>query len=151
MCYHLGRMSFFRELLLHLRAGFSSTWSFLLACVLLAVLDIATLVGLIWYVFFRERLPLTSEALTLFAGGYLICVALLLVLATGFGRLMSIRMTALFYGSIGLFFFVHGMLGQSGRDFATWPWVIVCLLSLGVVVTQLARELSSGQNETPHE
>jgi hypothetical protein len=138
----------FREMLGHIRNGFPSRWTSVLTISLLSVLDFISFIGLIWWFAIKGDFPLIPGAITILATIYLACVAILGILAFGFGKLRSVRAAVLFYLSIGLFFLLAGILGLSGRIFSPWPWILIWIFTLGVVLTNFSREYY-GQKKSP--
>lgn len=149
-CDKISGMLAFREMLAHIRNGFPSTWSSTLTIALLSILDFTSFVGLIWWFVLRGEFPLFPRVIAISAVIYLACVMILGILAFGFGKLRSVRVAVLFYCSIGLFFFLAGVLGMSDRIFSPWPWVLIWLFTLWMVLSNFTREFQ-GQKNSPEE
>ena len=132
----------FREIFSHLRRGFEQKWAYISGLVLLSVLDPVAFIGVIWFFFFSGRFPIRPVILEIIAGIYLILTVLLGAIAFQFGTHRSVRATSILYLSIGIFFLMKGTLDRSGRDFEVWPWIIVWVVILVVVLTNFAREQS---------
>jgi len=142
-------MFFLREIYSHLRAGFRSETSFLMACILLGVLDLGAVVGMIWYFFFRWDVPINPSILMAVSSLYLLCAWMVAMLATRFSRLLSVRAVALFYISVGLFFLLFGFMDLGGRMIAVWPWAVMWVVTLAVVLANLGREFDTGRPNQP--
>jgi len=144
-----------RQIVSMLREGFPSRGTWLAAAVLLVVLDATTVLGLIWRFLLRDALPASPGVLTVVALVYLVAVMDLAFLAFGFGKLRCIRAAVWFYLSVGLYFLASGVLGGMSREIATWPWVLVWIVTLIQVVVIFSREIDGGEidhpNETPRE
>ena len=140
----------FNEMLRHIREGFPSRWNQVLTVALLFVLDFSSFIGLIWWFLLRRDYPLVPEALTVLASIYLACTVILGILAFFFGKLSSVRTAVLFYLSVGLFFHLSGTLGESGKVFSPWPWIILWIFILAVTLTTFSREYY-GKEKPPEE
>lgn len=144
-------MFFLREIYSHLRAGFRSETSFLLACTLLVILDCGAVIGLIWYFFFRNSARLDSSILLGISCVYVMCAWMVAMLATRFSRLMSIRAASLFYISVGLFFLLYSLMDLGGKIIAIWPWGVLWVFTIGVILSNLGHEFTTGRPNEPRE
>ncbi len=138
-------------MLLRLRESFSSTASYRTCCFLLILLDSCAFIGLIWYFFLRKSFPVSPEFLIGISIVFLACTGLHAFVATWFGRLQTVRAAAMFYCTVGLFFLVTGLMGSQGKEFSVWPWVIVWIATLGVLLGYAAKELILDKSKAPHE
>jgi hypothetical protein len=137
-----------RQIVSMLREGFPSRGTWLAAAVLLVLLDTTTFLGLIWRFLLRDALPASPGALIVASLIYLLLVTDLAFLAFGFGRLRCIRAAVWFYLSVGLYFLASGVLARMSREIATWPWVLVWIVTLIQVVVIFSGEMDR-LNETP--
>lgn len=144
------RMLAFKEIFVHLRQGFKRRWAYLSAIVLFCILDPAAFVGIIWFFFFSERYPVRPVILEILSGVYLILTGILGIIAFFYGIHRSVKATFMLYASIGIFFFLKGMLDRSGRDFAVWPWGLLWIIILIIILTNFAREQSE-LNKNPQD
>jgi hypothetical protein len=132
----------FREIFSHLRRGFERKWAYISAVVLLSILDPVAFVAIIWFFFFSHGYPIRPVILEIMSAVYLILTVILGIIAFQLGTHRSVRATSILYLSIGIFFLMKGTLDRSGRDFSVWPWIIVWVAILVVVLTNFAREQS---------
>ncbi|HDS30566.1 MAG TPA: hypothetical protein ENN67_05920 [Firmicutes bacterium] len=144
-------MLLYRELFRRLKGSFFPPWSYRACCGLLVLLDISAFVGLIWYFLLRRIAPVDPILLTQIATGYLLLVIILIFISIFYGKLMSVRVATMFYLSIGLFFLVTGIQSGRGLDFPVWPWIIVWLVTLWVLLMHFAKEFASGEKENPQD
>ena len=142
-------MLLYRELFRRLKAGFHALWSYRLCCTLLVSLDVSSVLGFVWYFFFRETVSVAPEILVILAVLYLIFVGTLFFIAMTFGKLVSVRVATMFYLTVGLFFLVTGLYADMEQEFPLWPWLIVWLATLLILLFNFAREFTEGQNKTP--
>jgi hypothetical protein len=141
-------MFFRREIYSHFRAGFRSEASFLMACVLVAVLELGGIVGLGWYFLFRHDAPINPAVLIWASVIYLLCASMVAMLSVRFSKLMSVTAAAFFYICVGLFFLVFSLMDLSGRMIPVWPWVSMWVVTIIVMLANLGREIEKGR---PHE
>ena len=141
-------MFFLKEMIRYLRGGFKARWAFVTAAVLLSILDPTTFSSIAWYFLFRQFLPIPPAILIGLAQIYLV-LAIIMAGVSLVGRRSAVRTVTLFYISVGLFFLLNGWFGLSGREFGVWPWVLVWVATLGVMVSQFSREFEPGENKTP--
>ena len=142
-------MLLYRELFRRLKAGFHALWSYRLCCILLVSLDISAVVGFVWYFFFRESVSVAPATLTILAVLYLIFVGALFFIAMAFGKLVSVRVATMFYLTVGLFFLVTGLYADMDQEFQLWPWVLLWITTLMILLFNFAREFTEGQDKTP--
>jgi hypothetical protein len=142
-------MYLFKEMLGYLRKGFASGWAFVTVVIILSILDPCTFLGIGWFFLFRDTLKIDPAMLVRLAEVYLVLASVLGLISTVFGKLGAIRAVSLFYISVGLFFLLKGVLEMSGRDFQTWPWVLVWIATLGTTISQFGREYEFGHEKPP--
>lgn len=132
-------MLILKRLLHWLRLGFNDKPSFVIAVILLSLLDPFAFLGLLWFFLFQNVLAVESEILLRLALVYVI-----LCICFGFVSIRSknatLKYSTMFYLSVGLFFILKGWFGISGKTFSPFPWIILWVFSLYSVIQQFGRE-----------
>ena len=139
----------FREMLKYLRKGFANDWAFVAVVIFLSLLDPSTVAGIVWFFLFRDTLKIDPSVIVRMAEVYLAMASGLGIVSTIFGKLGAVRAVSLFYISVGLFFLLKGIMEESGREFQTWPWVLVWIATLATTISQFGREYKPGNEKPP--